>query len=73
MNAFRVESGSRREFLEFMLLLFVERYVRSRNNRVRDLSLFMVRKKDELVTIFVPSFVVCLFVCLLPSFILSIF
>lgn len=72
MNAFRVESGSRREFLEFMLLLFVERYVRSRNNRVRDLSLFMVRKKDELVTIFVPSFVVCLFVCLLPSFILSI-
>lgn len=30
-------------------------------------------KKDELVTIFVPSFVVCLFVCLLPSFILSIF
>lgn len=72
MNAFRVESGSRREFLEFMLLLFVERYVRSRNNRVRDLSLFMVRKKDELVTIFVPSFVVCLFVCLLPPFILSI-
>lgn len=72
MNAFRVESGSRREFLEFMLLLFVERYVRSRNNRVRDLWLFMVRKKDELVTIFVPSFVVCLFVCLLPSFILSI-